>query len=90
MIIESEPRQKFKAVLFDMGGVLLRYKDPMAYRVLINNGKNILKFIKDLIFNLSETYPDVAVALNNFDRGIKSVEELPHLMESLLPGIVRL
>lgn len=39
MIIESEPRRKFKAVLFDMGGVLVRYRDPMAYRELTKSGK---------------------------------------------------
>ncbi|KAI1719837.1 haloacid dehalogenase-like hydrolase domain-containing protein [Ditylenchus destructor] len=72
MLIDMEPRKKFKAVLFDMGGVLIRYKDPSAY---------------DRLMLASLNNREIAKGLQNFDNGILSVSELKHLLREVIPGL---
>lgn len=37
---------------------------------------------------LAKKFQAIALSLNNFDKGIESVEELPEIMKPLMPGIV--
>lgn len=41
-----------------------------------------------LIIYLAKKFQAIALSLNNFDKGIESVEELPEIMKPLMPGIV--
>ncbi|KAI1712100.1 haloacid dehalogenase-like hydrolase domain-containing protein [Ditylenchus destructor] len=66
--------RRYKAVLFDMGGVLLQYRDPTSYERLVKRAKE----------NKS-----VALDLRDFDEGTKSAEEILYLIDDILPNLPR-
>jgi len=64
--------RRYKAVLFDMGGVLVQYKDTMAYDRLMKKAKADKRVAQELL---------------NFDNGTQSVDELRDLLDELMPGL---
>ncbi|KAI1696973.1 haloacid dehalogenase-like hydrolase domain-containing protein [Ditylenchus destructor] len=66
--------RRFKAVLFDMGGVLLQYKDPTSYGRLMKRAKEDKALAKDC---------------HDFDVGTKSVEEIWDIVNDVFPGLPR-
>lgn len=65
----------YRAVLFDMGGVLVKYINPSAYEQLIDK---------------AHTNKAIAEMLQDFDLGHKSAEELRELFAELLPNLPKL
>jgi len=68
----SPSGRRYKAVLFDMGGILVQYKDPTAYDRLMKKAKADKQVYQELL---------------NFDNGTQSVDELRSLLDELIPGL---
>jgi HAD superfamily hydrolase (TIGR01509 family) len=66
------PHRRFKAVLFDIGGVLAYYRDPTLYQ--------------DVVIR-AEHEPLIAQGIVNFDLGRQSLEELRNIFLLFVPNL---
>ncbi|KAI1707829.1 haloacid dehalogenase-like hydrolase domain-containing protein [Ditylenchus destructor] len=62
----TEGNAKFKAVFFDMGGVVIRYKSPEIIQNLTKS---------------AATNIELKTAMENYEVGLTSIEETKHLIE---------